>query len=59
MSLALYVITYFSLQNINGWMGIFCKGALYSSLFIGTSFYSSLTLYTTPVLNILKKKLGN
>jgi O-antigen/teichoic acid export membrane protein len=58
MALALYSITYFILQNLHGWPGIFCKGILYSSLFIGGALYLNLTPDALPVLDTLKKKLG-
>jgi O-antigen/teichoic acid export membrane protein len=58
MALVLYVITYLMLQHITGWAGIFCKGILYSSLFIAVALYLNLTPDAIPVLNTLKKKLG-
>jgi O-antigen/teichoic acid export membrane protein len=58
MALVFYGITYLTLQNITGWAGIFCKGILYSSLFIAGALYLNLTPDAIPVLNTLKKKLG-
>jgi O-antigen/teichoic acid export membrane protein len=58
MALVLYGITYLTLQNITGWAGIFCKGILYSSLFIAGALYLNLTPDAIPVLNTLKKRLG-
>jgi O-antigen/teichoic acid export membrane protein len=58
MALAFYGITYLALQNFTGWTGIFCKGVLYSSLFIAGALYLNLTPDAIPVINTLKKKLG-
>ncbi len=58
MALAIYFITYLILQHVNGWPGIFCKGLLYSSMFIAGALYLNLTPDAIPVLNTLKNKLG-
>jgi O-antigen/teichoic acid export membrane protein len=58
MAPALYCITYFILQQVHGWTGIFCKGILFSSMFIAAALYLNLTPDAIPVLKTLKKKLG-
>ena len=55
---ALYAIVYFALQQLHGWPGIFCKGILFSSMFIAAALYLNLTPDAAPVINTLKKKLG-
>jgi O-antigen/teichoic acid export membrane protein len=58
MAPALYAIVYFALQQLHGWPGIFCKGILFSSMFIAAALYLNLTPDAAPVINTLKKKLG-
>jgi O-antigen/teichoic acid export membrane protein len=58
MAPALYLVTYLIAQNIHGWAGIFCKGILYSGMFIAATLYLNLTPDAVPVLNTFKKKLG-
>jgi O-antigen/teichoic acid export membrane protein len=58
MAAALYGITYLLLQNIHGWPGIFCKGMVFSGLFIMCTLYLNLTPDAIPVLTALKKRLG-
>jgi O-antigen/teichoic acid export membrane protein len=58
MAFVFYGITYFTLQQFTGWVGIFTKGIMYSSLFIAGALYLNLTPDALPVLHTLKKKLG-
>ncbi len=57
MASALYLITYFISRNIHGWTGIFCKGILYSIMFVATTLYLNLTPDALPILDTLKKRL--
>jgi O-antigen/teichoic acid export membrane protein len=58
MAPALFALTYFVTQQLDGWAGIVCKAILYSSTFIACVWYFKLTPDSAPVINTLKKKLG-
>lgn len=57
-ALVIYGVTYLALMQIHGWWGIFCKGILFSSLFVASTLYLNLTPDALPVIATLKKKLG-
>jgi O-antigen/teichoic acid export membrane protein len=57
-ALAIYGVTYLAFMQIHGWWGIFCKGILYSGLFVASTLYLNLTPDALPVIATLKKKLG-
>ncbi len=58
MAPALYGIVWLLLHGLHGWLGIICKGTVYSSLFIAGALYLNLTPDALPVINAVKKRLG-
>lgn len=57
-AVAFYALVHVSTASVQGWSGILLRSFLFSSLFIGFTYFGKLTPDAAQLLNALKKKMG-
>jgi hypothetical protein len=57
LTIGAYVIAYYLLNNINGWIGIICRSLLFTIVIIGGVFAMKLTPDAFQLFENLKQKL--
>lgn len=57
LAFACYIVIYFALRQIHGWVGVFLKSLLFSLFFIIGILYLKLSIDIQTVINSLKKRM--